>query len=92
MSVPIVLVGTFDELLQMGYAGNTGTRRILPELRNMGEVPDGSSWNRHGANFKLEGTSNPNINQGRGIINTGLGRGPALDLFNDSILEWERVR
>jgi hypothetical protein len=39
-------------------------------------------WNRTSAFFKGEGEQ----------INIGLGRGTALDIFNDAIQDWEKVR
>ncbi|HEV7129339.1 MAG TPA: hypothetical protein VGN32_18035, partial [Ktedonobacterales bacterium] len=41
----------------------------------------GSGWAKSSAFFKGEG----------GILNIGLGRGPALDIFNDQILDYEEV-
>jgi hypothetical protein len=40
-----------------------------------------SGWTSTSAFFKGEG----------GILNIGLGRGPALDIFNDAILGYEVV-
>jgi len=83
--------GTSDELLSMGYAGNSGTSRLLPDLLDMAGIPDDSSWNLLGANFKLERTRT-GINGGQGGINTGLGRGPALEVFNQNPVNHEFIR
>jgi hypothetical protein len=40
-----------------------------------------SGWTRTSAYFKGEG----------GVLNIGLGRGPALDIFNNAILGFEVV-
>lgn len=47
--------------------------------------------NNDKAQFKLEGTNKPDINNGYGVINTGLGRSEALYRFNENIIRFEQV-
>ncbi|WP_174901020.1 hypothetical protein [Actinobacillus lignieresii] len=42
--------------------------------------------------FKLEGRRHsPEINNGNGVVNTGLGKTEGLNKFNDNIIKFEKV-
>lgn len=44
------------------------------------------------AQFKLEGRRNSlDINNGNGVVNTGLGKTEALNRFNDNIIKFEKI-
>ncbi len=83
--------GTAEKLLSIGGYNNRGTLNFYPDLSH---APKG--WNEHMASIKFEGQSKPGkdlfyINNGQGVINTQLGKGVALDLFNDNLLKAERI-
>ena len=72
-----VRAGTQDALAGIGIrdssAVSSAAYPAMPSPQNF------SGWTRTSAYFKGEG----------GILNIGLGRGPALDIFNDAILGFE---
>jgi hypothetical protein len=78
--------GTADKLTGMGVYGNDGTAKLFPDL-----PASFKGWNQSNAQIKLEATGRPDINNGLGVINTGLGKGPALDTFNQNLLRFERL-
>ncbi len=80
--------GTMAQLLDHGFAANAGTASHLPTL----PISAPPNWGQTAAQFKLEGTGRININNGNGVINTGLGKGNALTIFNENIIEWTRIR
>lgn len=68
-------------------AGNSATQReVFP---SMNRVPKGWVDNNQ-AQFKLKGRRDE-INNGNGVINTGLGKSEALNKFNKNIINFERV-
>ena len=68
-------------------AGNSATQReVFP---SMNRAPKGWADNNQ-AQFKLEGRRD-GINNGNGVINTGLGKSEALNKFNKNIINFERV-
>jgi hypothetical protein len=82
--------GTMNELQSIGIAGNPGTAKLFPELPT-----ETSGWTTNNALFKLEGSKGAKnahiraLNGGNGVVNTGLGKGEALNLFNRNILKFE---
>ena len=76
--------GTSDELLSIGGYGNKGTLQYYPDLPHAG-----SGWTSNMSQIKLEGQGIPYINYGNGVVNTGLGRGDALDIFNANIIKYD---
>ncbi|OZG69973.1 hypothetical protein BTA51_28465, partial [Hahella sp. CCB-MM4] len=76
--------GTADKLLSIGGYGNKGTLQYYPELPHAG-----SGWTSEMSQIKLEGQDISYINSGNGVVNTGLGRGDALDIFNNNIIKYE---
>lgn len=70
--------GTTAKLAQIGLRDDTAlTAEAYPDM------PVGAGgWNKTKSYFKSEG----------GPINIGLGRGTALDIFNDAITGFEKVR
>jgi len=71
--------GTIDELENIGISA-ANNEDVLLEFNKL--KPDVSPWNEKYARFKLE----------RDQINIALGKGDALDIFNDNILEFEFVK
>jgi len=48
-------------------------------------------WTLENALFKLEGKKKAHVNNGNGVVNTGLGSGKALDTFNPNIIKFEEL-
>lgn len=49
-------------------------------------------WAENGqAMFKLEGQNRGDLNYGYGVVNTGLGKSEAIELFNERILKFEKM-
>jgi hypothetical protein len=70
--------GTYDKLMAVGYrAHGTKAASLFPDLS-----PVKRGWGRRGAQFKPEGTQ----------VNIGLGKGKALDVFNDNIVGFETIQ
>lgn len=65
-----------QQLGDIGVTANKGTARLFPEMQNAAK-----GWATNNAMFKLEG----------GVVNTGLGRGTALDVFNHRIVQWQQI-
>ncbi|MFZ6872681.1 hypothetical protein ACO0LF_11495, partial [Undibacterium sp. Di27W] len=78
--------GTSAELQKIGIAENTPTALEFPEMSTRT-----GKWNTTNARFKVEGTGNPVINGGMGVMNTQLGKGTALKIFNDNLLRYEQL-
>ncbi|WP_199611736.1 putative Ig domain-containing protein [Flocculibacter collagenilyticus] len=76
--------GTMEELFRIGSTGNHGTAKLLPELPR---TPKG--WSVDYAQFKLEAKNKPYINNGLGVLNTGLGKGEALNIFNSNLIRFD---
>ncbi|MCF2860513.1 hypothetical protein L1286_23915, partial [Pseudoalteromonas sp. SMS1] len=74
--------GTMDKLLAIGGYGNTKTLKYYPNLPHAA-----SGWGSNMSQIKLEGQYKIHVNNGNGIINTGLGQGSALELFNNHIIK-----
>lgn len=66
--------GTMDQLAGIGVSANPGTSAILPGMPSAAK-----GWTATNAMFKVEGS----------VLNTGLGRGRALDMFNQNIVKYE---
>ncbi len=76
--------GTMDELMSIGGTGNAGTAKLFPDLPRVSK-----GWTANNSQFKLEATKIQEINNGLGVVNTGLGKGEALNIFNSNILKFE---
>jgi len=82
-----VEAGTSKSLQDIGVVGNSATKReVFP---NMSRAQKGWADNNQ-AQFKLEGRR-VGINNGNGVVNTGLGSSEALKKFNNSIINFERI-
>ena len=81
--------GTMSKLAENGIAGNSGTvNKVFPNMPRSSK-----GWTQRGqVQFKLEGQGKPNINSGQGVVNAGLGKGKALDNFNQSIVSFKTVK
>lgn len=81
--------GTSLSLQEIGVAGNSATKReVFP---NMNRAEKGWSINNQ-TQFKLEGRrKNPEINDGKGVVNTGLGKTEGLNRFNENIIKFEKI-
>lgn len=81
--------GTMSKLAENGVAGNSGTvNKVFPNMPRSSK-----GWTqREQVQFKLEGQGKPNINSGQGVVNAGLGKGKALDNFNQSIVSFKTVK
>lgn len=78
--------GTMNELSKIGVTANSGTGLLLPDL-----PPARKGWKQNNALFKLEALKKPTINEGGGVINTGLGDGKALEIFNKNLIDFEVI-
>ncbi len=78
VTVKIVLKpGTSDELQKIGIAANSAAAKILPNMSTQtGE------WMQTNTRFKVEG----------GQMTTQLGQGKGLEIFNNNIIKFEKVR
>ncbi len=82
--------GTMDQLRNIGVSANAGTSKLFPGLPT-----ETSDWTANNAMFKLEGSKRAKhayiraMNEGKGVVNTGLGKGEALKIFNSNILKYE---
>lgn len=79
--------GTVEKLMDIGVRAEG-----MEGIPAFSALPKGSSgWTATSARFKLEATGQ-SINNGYGVINTGLGRGPALKIFNENIVSFEPLK
>lgn len=80
--------GTSLSLQDIGVTGNSATKRfVFPDMPRANK-----GWiNNDKAQFKLEGTNKPDINNGYGVVNTGLGKSEALYRFNENIIKFETI-
>ncbi|TDP71061.1 LysM peptidoglycan-binding domain-containing protein [Roseateles toxinivorans] len=78
--------GTSSQLQDIGIAANNPAAAEFPGM-STGTGP----WNQTNARFKVEAVGVRNINDGLGIMNTQLGKGRALDIFNANLLDFERL-
>jgi hypothetical protein len=78
--------GTSAQLQEIGIAANEPAAAEFPGM-STGIGP----WNQTSARFKVEATGVMNINSGLGIMNTQLGKGRGLDIFNANLLDFERL-
>jgi hypothetical protein len=73
----VVRPGTTDALANIGVRDSSAmTSGMFPDIPLVSK-----GWTATSAFFKGEGNQ----------INIGLGRGPALDIFNNAITDWEQV-
>ncbi|GAA0075628.1 hypothetical protein UT300005_00060 [Clostridium sp. CTA-5] len=77
--------GTTQVLEEIGV--RNGSSIVAETYPNMPRVSKG--WNQNNAFFKGEGIS-VNMSIGEPQINIGLGKGKALDIFNDNIINFKR--
>jgi hypothetical protein len=78
--------GTSAQLQDIGIAANQPAAAEFPGMSTRT-----GPWNQMNARFKVEATGAMNINDGLGIMNTQLGKGSALDIFNAKLLDFERL-
>ena len=78
--------GTSAQLQEIGIAANDPAAAEFPGMSTRT-----GPWNQTDARFKVEATGVMNINNGLGIMNTQLGKGTALDIFNANLLDFERL-
>ncbi|MEE3609772.1 hypothetical protein [Avibacterium paragallinarum] len=81
--------GTSISLQDIGVVGNSATKReVFPSMERAQK-----GWaTRNQVLFKLEGRNNSmNINNGKGVVNTGLGKTEGLDIFNENIIKFEKI-
>lgn len=71
--------GSIEQLENIGIAGTNhpDILKMHPSLKK-----DISPWNENYARFKLE----------KGQVNIALGKGKALNIFNDNILEFKLIK
>ena len=65
--------GTMQQLADIGVTANPGTASLFPEMQSAAK-----GWTTSNAMFKLEGN----------VVNTGLGRGNALTIFNQNTIQY----
>jgi YD repeat-containing protein len=68
--------GTMQQLADVGVSANPGTTALFPDMPSAAK-----GWTSNNAMFKLEGD----------VVNTGLGKGKALDIFNSNIVQYESI-
>ena len=78
--------GTSTKLQDIGIAANIPAFLEFPEM----SIQTGN-WNLTNALFKVEAVGRPEINGGNGVMNTRLGRGVTLDIFNKNLIYFERL-
>jgi len=71
--------GTINSLEEIGVAAENNKNVLLKHSKLKQDV---SPWNIEHARFKLE----------KGQVNIQLGKGKALDIFNDNILEFKFIK
>lgn len=71
--------GTIEQLENIGIAGENN-KMVLRKHQNLKQ--DISPWNENYSRFKLE----------KGQVNIALGKGKALDLFNNNIEEFKLIK
>ncbi|WP_185073371.1 hypothetical protein [Pseudomonas protegens] len=49
-------------------------------------------WDQKNSRFKVEATGEAHVSGGAGVLNTQLGKGAVLDIFNENILRVEILR
>ena len=76
--------GTIDKLVKIGVRNDSGEKMML-NFSKMDRVKKG--WTTNNALFKTEG-GNYNIEQ----VNIGLGKGKALEIFNENIINFEIIK
>ena len=76
--------GTIDKLVKIGVRNDSGEKMML-NFSKMDRVKKG--WTTNNALFKTEG-GNYNIEQ----VNIGLGKGKALETFNENIINFEIIK
>ena len=75
--------GTIEKLVKIGIR-NDKTRKMMTNFSQMPSVNSVENWTQTSALFKTEGTK-----QGLQQINIGLGKGKALETFNENIINFE---
>ena len=78
--------GTIEKLVKIGIR-NDKTRKMMTNFSQMPPVNSVENWTETSALFKTEGTK-----QGLQQINIGLGKGKALETFNENIVKFEIVK
>ncbi|MBB5020623.1 hypothetical protein HNQ59_003948 [Chitinivorax tropicus] len=78
--------GTSAKLQEIGIAANEPAAAQFPEMSTKT-----GPWNQTNARFKVEATGDMSINNGVGIMNTQIGKGAALNIFNSNLLDFERL-
>jgi len=76
--------GTIEKLVKIGVRNDSGEKMML-NFSKMNRVKKG--WTTNNALFKTEG-GNYNIEQ----VNIGLGKGKALEIFNENIINFEIIK
>jgi hypothetical protein len=80
--------GTTAKLEKIGLKNDSPITNVkYPEMLDIGSV---LKWNEKYAQFKGEGLSGKK-GIGKPQVNVGLGKGTALDIFNDHITGFERI-
>ena len=82
--------GTLNNLESIGVR-NDGSARMLGYFPSMPHVTSVNNWTQNNAMFKTEGSNLPPPIGPSGQINIGLGKGPAIELFNQNIKAFEVV-
>lgn len=86
--------GTFNSLEAIGVR-NDGTAKMLgyfPNMPHISTVPPNESWLQTKALFKTEGSQLAPPIGPSGQVNIGLGKGSAIDVFNQNIKTFEVVQ
>ncbi|MEN5093706.1 hypothetical protein ABE458_23710 [Pseudomonas protegens] len=79
--------GTSAKLQEIGVSANSPTTNQFPSMSTQT-----GKWNQTNARFKVEATGEAHVSGGAGVLNTQLGKGVALDIFNKNILRVETLR
>jgi len=84
--------GTLDELKNMGIR-NDATPRITNYYPDMPRLSSTDDWTVNNTIFKTEGKKYVDLGKLKDIqVNIGLGKGKALNTFNERILNFQEIK
>jgi hypothetical protein len=83
--------GTLEALEKIGVR-NDDSERMMSFFSDMPHVTSVNGWTKNNAMFKTEGSTLPPPIGPTGQINIGLGKGTAIDIFNQNIKAFEVVK
>lgn len=79
--------GTSSQLQEIGIAADSISSQKFPNMPK-----EAYNWSQTHARFKVEASGNTHYNDGNGVMNTQLGKGNALKIFQDNLISYELIR